>query len=234
MKAGKAEKSDNCPVRVLLVVTDPVARDFYCRELASCRAEVMVVEKLFPLSEEMAQQRFNGLLFDVKAKMGEIRFHKAEVYRLTSRFPTANLQVDIDRQTIRLFHPGPGGEKSLADFIEKRCCHSPALKILNAPRKELHLPVLLSVGEAKPRARKVVTRDFSPGGCFLVSYQKYQIGRKVRLLFSEFDALGPLTAEVRSVVIWGQDRQLPGIGVRFLELTPEQEEMLNQLYERLW
>jgi hypothetical protein len=214
--------------RLLLVVEDDVSRQYYCKELASCGAEVVVVTDIFPLSEEVARQYFHGLLLDVRAKMKAIRDNKAEVYRLTARLPTAQLQYDVNSGSVRVFYPGQGTEKSLAHFVITHCRRCQPQKLRSFSRKPAYLPVLVWMGEAKKEPRRLVTKDISPGGCFLVSYQRWHLGKKVKLLFPGNKELGTILAEVANVVIWGNGRELPGVGVEFIGLAPQQEEVLHQ------
>jgi hypothetical protein len=189
----------------------------------------VVMADIFPVPEAVAEQHFHGLLFDVKAKMKAIRHNKAEVYRLTARFPTAHLQHNSHRGTIRVFHPGQGVEKGLADFVDIHCRHCQPQKLRGFPRKQAYFPVLLWVDEAQQRPRRLATKDISPGGCFLVSYGRWQLGKRMRLAFAEEKRVGTILVEVKRIVCWGKGRELPGIGVEFLELTPEQETMLQQM-----
>lgn len=220
-------------VRLLLVVEDSTSRQVYCQELAKCGAEVDVVADIFPLTEEMAGQRFQGLLLDIRAKMKAIRDNKAEVYRLTARFPTAQLQHDDASGTVRVFYPGQGAEKSLADFVDTHCRRRQPQKLQSFTRKPVYLPVLLWHGEARQGPRRLVTKDISPGGCFLVSYQRWQLGKRLKLVFAGDTGLGTIFAEVKSMVIWGNGRELPGLGVEFIGLTMQQETILHQLYADL-
>lgn len=216
-------------VRLLLVVGDDRLRDLCCRELAAISAEVVVVSQLFPLTPLLEDQSFHGLLFDIKAKMREIRRHKTEVYQLTTRLPTAHLQLDGNTGKLRVFHPGQLAENSLLAFVENRCRFGQPQRIRNFPRKPLCLAVRIYLGETMQRPRQLVTKDISPGGCFLIAYQRIAVGRRVRLLFKDWEHLGPLLGEVRSVVSWGEGRELPGMGIRFLMLTSDQEQMLQRL-----
>lgn len=216
-------------VRLLLVVADNSAREFYCQELARRGVEVVVVADIFPLPDELAVQRFHGLLLDIRAKMKAIRENKAEVYRLTARFPTAQLQHDGNRGAIRVFYPGQGTEKSLDDFVDTNCRRRQPLKLRSLPRRPAYLPVLVWVGDEKRGPRRLVTKDISPGGCFLVSYQRWQLDKRLKLVFAGEAELGTIFAEVKSVVIWGNSREIPGVGVEFVGLTPQQETILHQL-----
>jgi PilZ domain len=229
MRMVAPDSGDGAQIRLLLVVEDHSARECYCRELSPCGAEVVVVADIFPVDDEVAEQRFHGLLFDIRSKMKAIRRNKAEVYRLTARFPTAHLQHDGLRGTVRVFHPGQGAENDLTDFVSTHCRRRQPQKLRSSPRKLAYLPVLLWIDDAQQRSRRLVTRDISPGGCFLVSYQRYRLGKRLRLEFTAEHKLGTLAAEVASVVIWGTGRELPGIGVEFTELTPEQAATLQQL-----
>lgn len=220
-------------VRLLLVVEDGISREDYCRELDVCGVEVVAVENIFPVPEAIADQRFNGLLLDIKAKMKAIRHSRAEVYRLTARFPTALLQHDMHTRTVRIFHPGRGPTKCLSDFVDKHCRHHHPQKLRSFPRKQAYLPVLLTVSDTEQRPRRLVTKDISPGGCFLVSFQSWKLGERVRLSFVEDERLRTILAEVKRMVCWGEGRELPGVGVEFVELTQEQEFALQDFCNNL-
>jgi hypothetical protein len=141
----------------------------------------------------------------------------------------AHLQYDRETDGVRCFHAGWQAGRTLGDFIEHLCRDGVAQKISASARKGLHLPVLVfRHGESK-RPERTVTRDVSAGGCFIISGRKWATGHEIFLGFPVLEDKGRIRAQIRSVVPWGQGHDLPGIGLRFLELSSSQATELENL-----
>ena len=227
----KTEEKEDGPneIRLLLFVQDDTACRKYLEVLSVLGVKVFVSPSFFHLSEELRRQTYHGLLFDMPTKMRALKENKTEVYRLAEKFPVAHLQRDRQTDTVRCFHAGWQAGRTLDDFILQRCQGGVPQKISASTRKELHLPVLVfRHGESK-RPERAITSNISAGGCFIISGRSWTTGHEIFLAFPELQDKERIRAQIRSVMPWGMGHEIPGIGVRFLELSPSQTTELESL-----
>lgn len=214
-------RTQNAEIRVLLVVQDEESKQRYLEALADSGASVFVTSSLFNLGETICTQTYHGLLLDVLTKMEAIKENKAEVYRLTERFPVAHLKINGRTGEIRCFYVGRLPDGTILDFIDMQCRSFDPQGIRTTARKELHLPVLIYRNAGSKRPERAVTQDISPNGCFIISARPRREGDEVILRFPDLTDAS-IKAQIRVVVEWGERRQLPGIAVQFQDLSLSQ------------
>jgi len=74
-----------------------------------------------------------------------------------------------------------------------------------------------------------VTKNISTGGCFIFSTHRWKEGDDIWIKFNEISDLTLIQAQVRTVLKWGESRQIPGIGVKFINLSKPQAEEIARL-----
>lgn len=229
MRSARCKIRDNSGVRVLLIVQDEVSRQKYVPAIADTGAQVFTTASLFHFDEAIAQQTYHGIFLDVLTKMAAIKENKAEVYRLTERFPAAHLRIDKKTGAIQCFYVShhPGG--SIRDFVDKLGRASEPVTMRISPRIALHLPVLVYRSPESKRPERAVTKDVSPQGCFIVSFRRRKRGEIIILRFPGLADAAGIKAQVRNVVKWGDGGQLPGFGVKFEELSLSQVNALSAI-----
>lgn len=89
----------------------------YLNALADTEAQVFVASSFFHFNESIINQTYHGLFIDVLTKMEAIKENKAEVYRLTERFPIAHLKVDQRTGNVCCFYGGNLPERKIKDFV---------------------------------------------------------------------------------------------------------------------
>lgn len=225
-------KGPNSEIRVLLFVHDETTRQKYLDALEDCRARVFVSNSFFHLSDEISSQTFHGLFLDLPTKMKAIKENKGEIYRLAEKFPVAHLRIDSSTGEIRCFHVGHQAGNALVDFIDNQCRNGEPQKIRTSIRREIHLPVQFSRYRESKRQERSITQDISPYGCFIITARRWQAGDEIFLGFPELSDSTPIRAEIRTVVKWGVDRRIPGIGLKFLEFSPSQAAELARLWQQ--
>ncbi len=216
-------------IRVLLFVQDGEAKQKYLDTLTDCGVRVFVSTSFFHLSEEICSQTYHGLFFDLSTKMKAIKENKVEVYRLAEKFPVAHLQMDRGSGAIRCFHVGRQTGRSLHDFIDSQCRPFEPQKLRTSMRREMHLPVLLFRHPASKCPERSITKDISPGGCFVITTRRFTQGIEIFLGFPELTDSTPIRAQIRTVVKWGMRYQIPGIGVKFEALSMTQAAELERM-----
>ena len=69
---------------------------------------------------------------------------------------------------------------------------------------------------------RTVTMNVSKGGCFIYSVDDLQSDTRLMMMFKELEEQTPILGEVRWRALWGEAMQIPGIGVKFKNLSEGQ------------
>ncbi len=216
-------------IRILLFVQEGRAKQKYIEALSACGVRVFVTSSFYDLSEEICNQTYHGLFLDLPTKMKAIKENKAYVYHLVENFPISHLQQDDKTDEIRCFHFNRKHGSSLLDFINSQCRNFIPQKIRADTRLEIHLPVLIYKHLDDKRPERSATKDISPGGCFIFSSRRRKQGEAIWLRFKGISDHQPIIAQIQTVIQWGQSRQIPGIGLKFKDLSPRQAAGLAEL-----
>ena len=223
---------DGMAIRILLFVQEGKARQQYLDALAKCGVQVFVTSSFRNLSDEICSQTFHGLLLDLPTKMKALKENKTYVYHLVEKFPVSHLQIEELKGEIRCYHFNKKSGGTLLDFINGQCRNFNPRKIREDSRKNIHLHVLVYKHIDDKRPERSATADVSLGGCFIFSSNHYwREDNAVWLRFTEMPDLQPIHAQIRTVVMWGTNRQIPGIGLKFIDLSPTQAEHLADLLQ---
>ncbi|MBI4800382.1 MAG: PilZ domain-containing protein [Desulfarculus sp.] len=185
--------------------------------------------------ELLRRRAYQGLLIDIptQIKASDSQAVKDELAVILRRFPTARLNWRPDGGAVSVLVLGAStaGDYTLSDFIENQCAQFHGAPARSNQRIELHLHLLLH--RAPPggaeAGQPTVTHNLSPGGCFIITGDPWDLGARAWITLPELPAMGAIQVEVRWAQPWGQTRRLPGIGVRFLDLGPEQAQQIAGL-----
>ncbi len=218
-------------IRVLLFVQEGQARLKYLEALTACGAQVFVASSFFDLSAEICNHTYHGLFLDIPTKMQAIKDNKAYVYRLVERFPVSYLQIDRESGEIHCFHFNQKDGRTLLDFINGQCRTFLPQKIRLDTRENIHLPVLVYKRYDSKRPERSITKDLSPGGCFIFSSRQWKTGHDLWIRFMDITDPRPIHARIQVVVKWGKPWQIPGIGVQFKDLSAMQADELAKLFQ---
>ena len=213
-------------IRVLLFVQEGCAKQRYLDALADCGVQVFVTSSFSNLSEEICSQTYHGLFLDMPTKLKAIRENKSYVYRLVEKFPVSHLIADDTTGKIRRCYFNKKTCTSLLGFINTQCRDAIPQKIREETRKELHLHLSMQKGKDDKRPERSVTKNISSGGCFIVSTHRWKVGSDIWLRFREINDSKLILAQIRTVVKWGEGRQIPGVGVEFKDLSQLHAEWL--------
>jgi len=90
--------------------------------------------------------------------------------------------------------------------------------------------VLVYKHQDDKRPERSITNDISPGGCFIFSNQRWKEGHYIWIRMKDMGDATLIHAQIRTVVKWGEPRQIPGIGIQFKDLSPSQTAELTKLF----
>ena len=151
-----------------------------------------------------------GILLELAAAIRASKQVKEDARELFELYPFAKFRLACSEASIL-------GD-TLDSFAQKCLAFEPR-KIPASVRESRFLAVYLSADETFTDAEKVVTADISARGCFLYSAREWTPGSRVWLKFLGVEAV--FCGSVCSTRPWGNNKLLPGIGVRLDTSFPE-------------
>lgn len=222
-------------IRVLLVADDQQTRKAYLQAVAESGASCETLQSLDGLQRALEETPFNGLLLDLPTLVRADAAAKKLVNEVQEIFPTVRLRWHSRRRQVGAIALGGylDPDAPLADFIDRFCRPWHARPLRKKNRVTSHLSVLLSDHPDFPpeTTEKTTTLNISTGGCFVISNAPRKVGSLSWVRIMELGDTAPLEVEVRIHRPWGNGIKIPGIGVSFLDLTPEQKKELLSLLE---
>jgi hypothetical protein len=218
---------------VLLICREGRSRQVYQAELDDTGVSPVCVPALMEFFRRDVYCPLNGILVDMPTYMRSSEEEKRLLTELVGLFPALRLKCNESTGEIRTLPFGTAfpGNTSPAVFVQKYCTVFVARKIRTCERSKLHLPALL--GRSLPLENlfgaRSVTANISRGGCFLVSFAPWLVGDRGWLVLSDLNDTTPISVEVCSIRLWGECNTLPGMGVRFIDLTVTQQDEVGRL-----
>lgn len=218
---------------ILLICRKGKSRQLYQAELDIPGVLLVYVQTLMQFFRREVYCPLNGILVDMPTYMQSSEEEKRLLTDLVGLFPALRIRCHESSGEIRTLPFGAAypANTSPAVFVQKYCSSFVQRKIRTSERSQLNLPVLLHMsdqGETISGARSV-TANVSREGCFLISFEPLSVGDRGWLTIPELKDTSPIPVEVRWIRLWGEYRSLPGMGVRFIDLTESQKAELNSL-----
>jgi hypothetical protein len=218
--------------RLLLVARPGPARDAYRNAVEEQGGIVDLVDGLADLPESLKTTPYNGLLLDVATLIKAPPDDKALVADLIEMFPAVRVNWDPgENRVVPLLYGRPSADGfSLAEFIHSDCMRFSARIIRAAPRRPIHLNVLLfKEGHGVDRTpERSVTLDLSEAGCFAVSFEDWRGVDLAWVRFHDFADKTLVEATVKWQVFWGKSGRVPGLGLAFDHMTDAQRQEIRE------
>ncbi len=145
-------------------------------------------------------------------------------------YPVAKVQAARSEKNVRIISAGKCA--TIEDFIRDDCLHFEARLFRYIERKTIKLPILLSFSRRsnEDNAEKTFTVNISPGGAYVFTAGEWEVDDRVwiRLLDSDCE-IPAIAGEIRWGIPWGEKVVIPGVGIRFKEVSEEQANVIFQL-----
>lgn len=209
-------------IRVLLIVQDESSRNKYLEALSGCDVRVYVSSSFQNMDAEICTQSFHGIFLDLPTKIKALKQNKYYVYGLLEYFPVAQLRYNEKTGQISCFYSSQENGGSMADFIRLECRNVVPRMLRSDTRKDIHFNVRIFRTPEDVPLEHTATINISKGGCFLFSVRPWRIDDDVWLEFMELSRNRFLHGRIRRIVPWGESKQIPGIGIEFLDITESQ------------
>lgn len=221
---------------ILLICREGESRRLYQAELDSADVSLVCVQSLMEFFDREFYRPLNGILVDMPTYMRGSEEEKHLLTVLVGLFPALRLKCNETTGEIRTLPFGTtySGKILPSDFVSKYCTPFVERKIRTCERSHLNYPAMLHLSKPAENVpgTKSVTTSISREGCFLLSFEPWNIGERGWLTIAGLDDASPIPVEVRSVRSWGEPGSLPGMGIRFIELSGSQKDELGRLCGR--
>lgn len=175
----------------------------------------------------LRDSEFNGVFLSTPTFLREPKHRREEIEKFQEFFPVALAQWNPAVKELRFIQWGvSGGRAGDTEAFFAECERTEPRRLRTFERHRINLNVEV---EANGVIDRSFVTDVSSGGCFLHAIEDGRgKGTPIRLRIAEADGL-VLDGVVLRRTPWGEPFHLPGIGIRFQNLSAEWNEVLVRL-----
>jgi Tfp pilus assembly protein PilZ len=220
-------------IKLVLVCKEGESRQAYLKEAKASGAEVDIVSNYGELYSTMIANSYSGVMVDLVTSMKISKEERSVAQEIIEVFPVVQLKWENTTNGIHAFSSGQTSNcDSLADFIDTGCKNFPARPLRRTNRKNINFNVTMSKNEVfyDKFLEYTVTINVSQGGCFLFSPRNWKPEENVWFIINELQDKTPIAGNVRWYMAWGKTMRMPGIGVSFKQIEPNQLDELISRY----
>lgn len=226
--------SDQSPnTNILLICREGKSSQVYQAALDIPGVSLVCVSSLADFFSQDVYCPLNGIMVDMPTYMRSSEEEKQLLAELVGLFPALRLKCHEPSGEIRTLpfgtaYPGPN---TPAFFVQNYCAVFHQRTIRTCERSLQNLPALLTMTPPQEdgTSTRTATANVSQGGCFLITFEQWAVGDQGWLILPMLEDPTQIPVEVCWVRMWGECRSLPGIGIRFIDLTESQKAELGRL-----
>ena len=213
-------------IKIVLVAQEGNAQRAYLAELESMGVQVDEISSFREIHKLMSENSYNGVIVDFRTKMKVTGNEKELALDILEQFPFAQVNFEEETGIINLLCYDQTNNRTLKEFVDIKCGSFNARPIRLFARKDNHFNIKLSnVSDfSEKELYRTVTINVSQGGCFIYSIDNWEIRTNVFIVIKELYDKRPILCEVRRKVAWGESMQIPGIGIKFIDISRNQLE----------
>jgi hypothetical protein len=221
--------------RILIIANNADAGQAYAEALRLIDVAYDIADSFAEMSSLAIENSYNGLLVDILTLVRSSKEEKVIAYECFNLYPVMRVKWDLKKKQINLSPLeqafSPDTASALKFFVESRCYPFTARPLRRYNRKNYNLSVLLSCDGSftEEDSLKTFSLNISRGGIFLHVTQQFAVGQSVWLRFAEFADLAAVQATVRWSLEWGLSRGIPGVGLKFEQLSEIQEQLIKNI-----
>ncbi|MCK5503820.1 MAG: PilZ domain-containing protein [Thermodesulfovibrionia bacterium] len=220
-------------IKLGLVVNNEEAKRIYLEATGKLEVDVKAASSFRELYNIMMNTKYSGVMIDQRTKLKSPQNEQKLIDAILDIFPSIRLNLDKKKGEMKTYYAGQRASgESLESFINKECRPFRPTTVRKDVRKDINLNVIMSRDGSfsKKDMVRTVTINFSRGGCFLYSVDEWAIAESIWLKIKELDDDTPVLGEIRWVIEWGKTLRVPGVGVMFMDLKPEQLDTIYNKY----
>jgi hypothetical protein len=219
--------------KVILVCEEAGAKQAYLGAMKPLGVQVDAVSSFRELHKALIERPYHGVMVDLRTKIQAPSNDKGLIHDILERFPVVQLKWEGTKGQIQTLYFGQSkGSGSLEDFIVKECGCVAARTIRSCARRSINFNVIVSKSAdfSSNGAERSITIDVSKGGCFIYSCGQWQGTSNVWFIIKELKDDTPILGAVRWRLSWGEAMRIPGIGVKFEDMTKKQLEEMGDKF----
>ncbi|WP_168205938.1 PilZ domain-containing protein [Geobacter sp. FeAm09] len=212
--------------QILLAVADEERRLIYEAFIKNERVICHTVSSLRDVANQAARQPYNAIFLDMPLIVKASRYEKSLVEDALHALPNVRLNITAKTRKIRMLVSWDAREAGVATPEEqlKYCCELAPKVAPICSRVPLNLNAVLSCSPDMTNTERTVCIDFSPGGCFLFCVNdEIALQTTVWIRLVALSDQTPIVSTVCWKREWGMTSEIPGVGVRFDVMTPQQQ-----------
>lgn len=168
--------------------------------------DATALQNLSELPELLKTLPVSGIMIDLITSTRASISEKESTNDLIQLYPHIKIKI-INGEVIVL-----GSGVTLEQFIQNCNTFKPRT-IRKSERRIRHIAFLLSAESEFINPEKTVTLNIANDGCFVYSTGEWKVGDTVWLRFVDNDKI--MKAVVRWWQPWGNNKKMPGIGIKF-------------------
>jgi len=217
--------------QILLAVADEARRSLYEAFLRKERVICQAVSSLREVATQTAKQPYNAIFLDMPLIVRASQYEKSLVEDALRALPHARLNITASSGEISMLVSGDSHESSATpEEYLRYCCEQPVKTVLPRNRIPLNLNAELSHHSENRSKERTVCIDISPGGCFLFSANdEIALQSTVWINLVILNDPTPILSTVCWKREWGMTNDIPGVGIRFDEMSKHQQEQILAL-----
>ncbi|KAA0895411.1 PilZ domain-containing protein [Oryzomonas rubra] len=211
--------------QILLAVADEERRLIYETFIKNERVICHTVSSLRDVANQAARQPYNAIFLDMPLMVKASRYEKSLVEDALHAMPNARLNIAAKTQKIRMLisWDDQDGARTPEEHL-RYCCEQPPKVAPICNRVPLNLNAVLSCSPDMTDAERTVCIDFSAGGCFLFCVNdEIALQSTVWIRLVALSDPTPIASTICWKREWGMTSEIPGVGVRFDVMTPQQQ-----------
>lgn len=229
-KPKKRLDVNNRQVAILIVSENQSINKNYRNYIEGHGCMCEIVSTFGDMRERMRQAAWNGLMVDLRTKLKYPSTNPDLTNKLFETYPLVTVRWMVKAHKIAALFNGEGTcSKDIENFLQA-CSKHGARRIRAHERFPLNLPVRICPSKEFKGAEQTVTIDVSESGCFVFTTQAFERGQILWLDIPELPDKKPIKALIRRIIPWGKGHQIPGVGLEFHGLTPDQIGRLRKLF----
>ena len=212
--------------QILLAVADEERRLIYEAFIKNERVICHTVSSLREVANQAARQPYNAIFLDMPLMVKASRYEKSLVEDALHAMPTVRLNMTAKTHKIRTLVSWDARETGAHTPEEqlRYCCEQSPKVAPICSRVPLNLNAVLSCSPDMADTERTVCIDFSPGGCFLFCVNdEIALQSTVWIRLVALSDPTPIVSTVCWKREWGMTSEIPGVGVRFDVMTPQQQ-----------
>jgi hypothetical protein len=211
--------------QILLAVEEEERRLIYEEFVKKERAICHSVSSLREVANQAARQPYNAIFLDMPLIVKASRYERSLVEDALHFLPNARLNISAKTQKIRMLvsWDTQEGAHTAEEHLRYCCEQSPRVSHIRN-RVDLNLNAMLSRSPEMSDAERTACIDFSPGGCFLFCVNdEIALQSTVWVRLIALNDQTPIESTVCWKREWGITSEIPGIGIRFDTMSPQQQ-----------